>query len=187
MSEDQFFCPSCDTDTEHTIVKFGQENLMRCTQCKMIHPILKEREQLIVSKVIVSHDQHSSTYRVLLPAKDELHVGDELLVDDPARDIVMTEITSLETGKRVNTATVEAVKTIWARAVDRVPLKISIFRRGKTMAYKQSVPGEEIVSVGEVRETNGIKFSVIKIKLRQEGFADTAQAKNIIRVWGREL
>jgi uncharacterized Zn finger protein len=33
----------------------------------------------------------------------------------------------------------------------------------------------------------GFKFRIVKIKLRKEGFADLAEAKDILRVWGREL
>ena len=187
MFGDQFFCPSCDADTEHSIIKIGQESLARCTQCETVHPVSQEREQMVTLKVIVSQDQQSMPYCIKLPAKEELHIGDELLVDDPAKDVVMTEITSLETDRRVDKAFPGAIKTIWARTVDEVPLKISVFRRGSTHAFKLSVPGEEVVTVGEVREVKRIKFCVVKIKLRQEGFADSAEAKNITRVWGREL
>ncbi|MEI2760735.1 hypothetical protein [Methanothrix soehngenii] len=38
-------------------------------------------------------------------------MGDELLVDDPARDVVMAQITSLETNRRVESAPAASVPT----------------------------------------------------------------------------
>ena len=41
--------------------------------------------------------------------------------------------------------------------------------------------------MGEVRTVEGFKFRIVKIKLRGEGFVDVAEAKDIVRVWGREI
>ncbi|VVB72608.1 Uncharacterised protein [uncultured archaeon] len=148
----------------------------------------KERERLVTLKVIVNKDNQSGPYRITIPANELLQVGDELLVDDPAKDVVMTEITSLETDRRVDSAPAGKVMTAWARATDEVPLKISVYRNGVTRPLKISVPGDEVLELGEVRQVKGVKFCIVKIKLRSEGFAaDTAMAKDIVRVWGREI
>jgi uncharacterized Zn finger protein len=122
-----------------------------------------------------------------MPEDEELHVGDELLVDDPSQDVVMTQITSLETDRRVDAAPARAIRTVWARAIDEVPLKISISREGRTKALKVTMPGDEIFTVGETRDVEGLRFRVVKIKLRSEGFADFAPAREITRVWGRKI
>ena len=85
-------------------------------------------------------------------------MGDELLVDDATADVVMTQIASLETDRRVNSAPAEAVKTVWARVTDEVPLKISVFRNGKSHSLKITVQGDETLEVGEVRQVEGFKF-----------------------------
>jgi uncharacterized Zn finger protein len=187
MLDDQIFCPTCGADTEHTMIKSGQENLVRCVECETVHSVQVERERLVNLKVIVSNDELSEPYYIRIPAKDVLHVGDELLVDDPAKDVVMTEISSLETDRRVSSAPAETVKTVWARATDDVPLKISIYRNGNTHSFKIPVSGDEVFEVGEARKVEGFKFVIVKMKLRGEGFADMAEAKDIQRVWGREL
>ena len=187
MLDDQIFCPTCGADTEHTMIKSGQENLVRCVECETVHSVQVERERLVNLKVIVSNDELSEPYYIRIPAKDMLHVGDELLVDDPAKDVVMTEISSLETDRRVNSAPAETVKTVWARATDDVPLKISVYRNGNTHSFKIPVSGDEVFEVGEARKVEGFKFVIVKMKLRGEGFADRAEAKDIQRVWGREL
>jgi uncharacterized Zn finger protein len=56
MPEDQIFCPTCDKDTEHSIVKSGQEILVRCADCGTTHQVQKERERLANIRVIVNRD-----------------------------------------------------------------------------------------------------------------------------------
>ncbi len=160
---------------------------MRCEECKTVHSVQVERERLANLKVIVSSDELSEPYFIKIPAKEVLRVGDRLLVDDPAKDVIMTEIASLETDRRASRATAETVRTVWARATDHVPLKISVYRNGTTHSLKISVAGDEVFVVGEARKVDGFKFVIVKIKLRSEGFADGAEAKDIQRVWGREL
>jgi len=187
MLEDQIFCPTCGEDTDHALIKSGQENLVRCENCGTVHSVQKKRERLVNLRVIVNQDRRSLSYFIKIPAQEMLHVGDELLVDDGVQDVVMTEIASIETDRRVEAAVAEAAKTVWARATDEVPLKISVYRSGVTHSLKTMVPGDETVEVGETRELDGYRFNVVKIKLRSEGFADTAEAKDIVRVWGREI
>jgi uncharacterized Zn finger protein len=187
MPEDQIFCPECSEDTDHVTIKSGRENLVRCSNCGTAHPIQKERERLANVKIIVNRDGVSQPHYINLPAKMELKVGAELLVDDPAKDVVLTEITSLETDRRVENAMADAIKTVWARAIDDVVLKVSVYKNGVTRPLDFPATGDEIFERGEVLEIEGTKFQVTKIKLRKEGFADQAEAKDILRIWGREL
>ena len=160
---------------------------MRCADCGTTQPIQKERERLANVRVIVNRDGNSQPYNVNLPAQEELRVGGELLVDDQAKDIVLTEITSLETDRRVERANAREIKTIWARAIDDVTLKVSVYKNGVTRPLNTQASGKDVFERGEVLEIDGIRFQVVKIKLRGEGFADRAEAKDIVRVWGREL
>lgn len=187
MLEDQIFCPSCSIETEHAIIKSGQESLVRCEECGEVHPVGVERERLTTLKVIVNKGGTSRPYHIKIPVKEELWVGEEFLVDDESQDVVMTKITSLETDRRVNRAPAGDIKTAWARAIDNIDLKVSVYRRGQTRSLKTSTPGDEVIELGNVMEIDGIKFKVTKIKLRDEGFADSAQTKDIVRVWGRQL
>lgn len=187
MLEDRIFCPSCGTETEHAVIKSGQESLVRCEDCGAVHPLQIERERLTTLKVIVNKGGISRPYRIKIPAKEDLWVGEEFLVDDESQDVVMTKITSLETDRRVEKAPASDIKTVWARAIDEVDLKVSVYRKGQTRSLKTPLHGEDILELGEIKEIDGIKFKITKIKLRDEGFAESAQAKDITRVWGREL
>lgn len=159
--------------------------MVRCEECGMVHPFEAARERLVQVRVIVNRDGLSQPHRIRLPASEVLTVGEGLLVDDPSREVVMTEITSLEAEGRVVSAPAQNVRTVWARATDVVSLKISVYRNGRSHPIKVQVPGDEVLSVGEVRSMGGFRFHIVKIKLRGEGFADAAEAKDILRVWGR--
>jgi len=187
MLESEIFCPYCEMETEHAVIKSGQESLVKCAECQAIHPLRRERERLSQIRVIVNRGGTSQPYYIKMPAQDMLRVGDELVVDDPGKGVVLAKITSLETEKRVHEASAEEVRTVWARAIDDVELRISVYRRGQTRSIKVTVPGDEVFGVGEVMEMEGLKFRIVKIKLREEGFAETAAAKDITRVWGRAL
>ncbi|MFB3766631.1 MAG: HVO_0476 family zinc finger protein [Methanotrichaceae archaeon] len=187
MSENQIFCPVCGVKTDHSTIKSGKEKLVRCTGCGEVQTLQKERERVGDVKVIVSKGGISMPYRIRLPLNEELHVGDDLLVDDERQDVVMTKITSIETDRRVDAAKAGEIKTVWARAIDNITVKVAVFKGGKTQSLKLPLPGDEIFELGEVRDIDRVKFKVTKIKLRGEGFADRAEAKDILRVWGREL
>jgi uncharacterized Zn finger protein len=187
MTDDQIFCPACDIDTDHAVVKSGRENLVRCLNCGTAHPLQREKERLANVKVIINRDGLSQPYHITLPTRQELKVGSELLVDDPARNLVLTKITSLETDRRLEKVTAGEVKTIWARAIDDVTLKVSIYKDGITHPVSTTVCGNDSFSRGDVLEIDGKRFEVTKIKFRGEGFVDSAEAKDILRIWGREL
>lgn len=187
MPDDHIFCPTCGTETEHSTIKSGQEKLVRCTSCGDVHTIQREKERTGDVRVIINQDGRSTPYHIRLPANEELRVGNELMVDDGRQDVVMAKITSIETDRRADAALVSEIKTVWARAVDNVTVKVAVFRSGRTQSLKMSAPGDEIFELGEVRDIDNVRFRVAKIKLRGEGFADRAEAKDILRVWGREL
>jgi uncharacterized Zn finger protein len=187
MPEDQIFCPTCDEEADYAVIKSGRENLVRCAICGTVHPIQKERELLANVTIIVNRDGVSQPYHMNLPTQTELKVGAELLVDDQAKDVVLTQITSLETDRRVENALAIEVKTVWARAIDEVTLKVSVYKNGVTRPLNFHASGDAVFQRGEVLIVEGIRFQITKIKLREEGFADNAEAKDIVRIWGREL
>jgi len=186
MQEDQIICPACEEATEHIAVKSGSKNLVKCGECGTIHPISKERTRLASVKVIVNMEEQSLPYHINVPAQEVLRVGKELLVDEPPKEVVMTEITSIETDRRVNYARADEVKTVWARAIDYVTVKFAVCYGQTTRSLKMEAQGNETFRVGETKRVEGVRLTITKIKLRGEGFADEAQAKDIVRIWGRE-
>ncbi len=95
-----------------------------------------KRVRLVNLKVIVNWDDRALPHFITIRANELLNVGDELLVDDPTKDVVMTQITSLETDRRVRSALAETVKTVWARATDEVPLRKPYFEGARAIPLR---------------------------------------------------
>ncbi|MBN1323221.1 MAG: hypothetical protein JW986_04365 [Methanotrichaceae archaeon] len=187
MQDDQIICPACGEASEHVTVKMGREHLVRCGSCGTVFPLQLERVKIAVLKVMVSREGSTKVYLIEVPATEELYVGQEMLVDDKSHDLVLAQITSLETDRRVEKAQARSVKAAWARAVDDVALKVSVFKDGKTRSIKLAVSGEESYSLGQILDSEAGRCRVEKIKLRQGGFADEAKASEITRIWGKRL
>ena len=70
-------------------------------------------------------------------------------------------------------------------------LVISAFLVGSFLeelkGVKSTLSSCATLEVGEKRRVENFQFIIVKIKLRGEGFADAAEAKDIVRVWGREI
>ena len=185
MLYDRIYCPWCNEETEHLTIKSGQENLTKCKKCNEIHPYQKEREKLSNIKVIVNDESSSQTYYLNIPINEELNVGKPLQVEVGSSKNILKEITSLETDLRTNSALAKDVSTIWTRAIEKVVLRVSIFRKGESKSLRLVLPGKEFVEVGEIWNHERTRFKIDKIKLRDHGFARKAEAKDIRRIWGR--
>lgn len=184
---EEIFCPHCNVLTEHMTVKNGREHLVKCETCGAVHPIKQERTKFVNVRVIVSRENISQKYHIKVPEDERFYVGDELLVDDDLHDVVLAEITSIETERRVESVEASKIKTIWARAVDNVVVKVTLHKRSQTTSHAIYSSGDEIFSVGDIRRIDRTRFVVEKIKLRDGRSVKKAASKDVLRAWGRVL
>jgi len=185
--QEEIFCPFCDDFTEHVTIKRGREHLVRCEACGAVHPVEQERTRLASLRVIVSREGTSQRCQMEIPADDLLRVGDELLVDDGVNEVILSEITSIETERRVEKAQADEIKTVWVRAVDEVVVKVSVHDKRTTSSHVIRSWGDDPFEVGEVRLADRTRFRIEKIKLRSGRFVKRAVAKDILRMWGVKL
>ena len=185
MLEEEILCPICENVTIHITIKDCHERLVKCTSCGIVYSIPKDRGSYSSLRIIVSRGVSSERYQISIPDNEVLRVGDELVVDDESHDLVLAEITSLEGNGRYDSARASEVKTVWARAIDLVVVKLSIHSGGKTRSLRLQTEGDKSFEVGKIEELGKIRFRVNKIKLRKGGFVDGARAKEILRIWGR--
>ncbi len=186
--ESNITCPACESVTEHTVLHAGRDLVVRCEICGTVHAAVPQHPvKRTVLKVIVSAGPTTRVYRISVPYNDMLSIGSEIIVDDGKNDIVVAEITSLETDRRVDHALANEVRTVWARAIDEVVVKISVYRAGRTRSFRIETKGDEVFAVGDLREVDGLRYKITKIKSRDGRFPESAEARNIVRVWGRQL
>ncbi|UPM42335.1 HVO_0476 family zinc finger protein [Halocatena salina] len=192
-------CPACSPDvaTAHELLSPGSQATVRCTECDHVHKTRIEEDDTVERDVIVSQGGESFHTHVDAPASEEIAVGEEFIVD--TEEMLMTvRITALELpDKRVERTSVEAVQTIWTRAVDNVSVSITLNptdgSHDQTRSIDALVPGDEEFTVGATEELGDEEFTIKSIKLRDDaaGYdhqqldfaADTATAKDIQRVY----
>lgn len=127
-------------------------------------------EKKVPVRVIVSTGDKSIRIRTLLSGI--ISVGDDLVMDDETSgDAYPVHVSSIEVGdKRVENARAEEIKTIWARAIDEVVVKIAISRRETTESIEMKVPGDREFTIGEKIKVDNRELKIIRIKIRDGGF-----------------
>ncbi len=177
-------CPSCSPDepVSHKVLK---SMLIKCEECGDVHNRIMERK--VPVRVIVSIGDKSIRIRTLLSGI--IRVGDELVMDDETSgDAYPVHISSIEVGdKRIETARAEDIKTIWARAIDEVVVKIAISHRETTESIEMKVPGDREFVIGEKIKADSRDLKIIRIKIRDGKFKSrkgvAVKASNIKRIY----
>lgn len=154
-------------------------------ECMHVHKEKKPKKALV--RVIVSKGEKSIHARAVLSGM--IRKGDELVIDDETTgEAIPVQVTSLEAGdKRVDYASAEDIKTIWARAIDEVIVKIAVSYRETTESIELRVPGDKEFIIGEKVEANNRKLKITRVKIRDGGFKSrkgvAIKAKDIRRIY----
>jgi len=167
MKNIEFSCPSCSPDepVPHKVLK---STLIKCEECGNVHS--EKKETKVPVRVIVSIGEKSLRIRTLLSGV--IRVGDELVMDDETSgEAYPVHISSIEVGdKRKESAQADEIKTIWARAIDEVVVKIAISHRETTESIEMKVPGDREFIIGEKIKVDNRELKIIRIKIRDSGF-----------------
>ncbi|MCE8426532.1 MAG: hypothetical protein J5U17_12240 [Candidatus Methanoperedens sp.] len=151
-----------------------------------IHTEKKPRK--VQKRVIVSKGEKSLHMQTLLSGM--INVGDEFIVDDEkSGEAYHVSVSSIEVGdKRQESAQAEEIKTIWARAIDEVIVKIAVSRKETTKSFEMKVPGDREFIIGDKVEVSGRKLKIVRIKIRDGAFKSrngiSIMAKDIKRIYG---
>ncbi|MFZ3058764.1 MAG: HVO_0476 family zinc finger protein [Candidatus Methanoperedens sp.] len=187
MEKIEIECPSCSPKepVPHIVLKGTKDVLLQCEECGSVHKQKKPKNALV--RVIVSKKGESIHTRAMLSGM--IRKGDELVIDDEATgEAALVKVTSVEVGdKRMEEAEAEDIKTIWARAIDEVIVKIAISHRETTESIEMRVPGEREFVIGDKVEVNNRKLKIIRIKIRDGCFKSrkgvAVAAKYIKRIY----
>ena len=167
------------------MLKDTDEHLLQCEECGSVHKEKKPRK--VPVRVIVSKGEKSLHLQTLLSGI--IRVDDELIVDDEVSgEAYLVKISSIEVGdKRKEGASAGTIKTLWARAVDEVVVKIAISHRQTTESIEMRVPGEKEFTIGDKVRVNDRELKIIRIKIRDGGFKSrkgiAVAAKDIKRIY----
>jgi uncharacterized Zn finger protein len=166
MEKIKVLCFSCSPETPvpHTVLKGTRHVLLQCNDCGSVHKEKKPRKLQV--RVIVSREEKSIHTHATLSGI--IKTGDELIIDDEKTgEANLVKVTSIEAGdKRVDESLAEDIKTIWARAIDEVLVKIAISRRQTTESIEMRVPGDREFVIGDKIHVNNRDMKIIRIKIR---------------------
>jgi len=184
-------CPQCSPEEEvmHTVVK---SQLIKCEKCGFIHRLPHEKKKEITLKVIVSREGESFPQHIKVNEDEELHAEDEFVVDI-GEEVSGVRIHSLElkTGGRSERAKARDVRTIWARAIDEVVVKIAVQRLGETESLDYKINGDYEFTIGDILKLKGYEVVITSIKEREGGIFKRAgksmKAKDIKRIYSKIL
>lgn len=182
-------CPQCSPEEEvmHTVVK---SHLLKCEKCGFVHRLPHEKKKVIQLKVVVSRGSESSSQQIEVNDDEVLHAGDEFVVDI-GEDVSGVRIQSLElhTGGRSEQAKAKDVRTIWARAIDEVIVKIAVQRLGETESLDYKINGDYEFTIGDIMKLQGYEVCISAIKVREGGIfkrvGKSIKAKDIRRIYSK--
>jgi len=182
-------CPTC-SESPHTILKgrtgsSGRtlDAVARCNGCGLVHHITLMAERETTVRLVISEGRVSRRTSVDLPVEDVISVGDEFFA---GHDYV--QVRSIEAGgRRVRRARAGDIETIWARHFDRVRVRLSVHRGARSVSTAVTATPDEEFSVGDVLEVDGHRVAVHRIKCDDGRTPKVAQARHIVRLYGKEI
>lgn len=161
------YCPECAEDTECEVLADSRGRTLRCTRCRHIMKVAKEKARAPVAiRTIVSHEGGSAVCGIELMPDDECSVDDRLVAEcgDEAFGV---QVTSIEAGqKRVKRSRAKEITALWTRVIDEVVVRFSIHAGRQTIPLYKVCDGEEFFTVGEVYTIKGKQFRITHLKLR---------------------
>lgn len=183
-------CETCGDITLHEVVhgKVSGKRLelqVRCKECGIKTFQVQEEVQTTTVTVVVSEGAESHRTKLDIESDEVLLVGDELLVDG-----IPVQVRGIELGtdKRVNSAPVKDIETLWTVRFDKVMVKFSINMGHRTKAASQIAAPDEEFTVGEIVNVKGITAVIHRIKtwdrVLQMG---SAEARDIRRIYGKSI
>lgn len=180
-------CPNCGR-TPHRVIRgrlsrgreIVVEGVVRCTTCGFTRRETYRELRPLDVRLIISQGENSERSSLELSSKELVRVGDRF--DMPGGQV---EVTAIEVeDRRVTQAAAEEVGVLWSKRVDRVPVKFSVNKGRKTLAFTLHVPPDEEFEVGELVELGGERAVIHRIK-RIHGvlLQGAARAEDIQRVY----
>lgn len=181
-------CPICGSDDIEILnskqktskKKFTEEQLLKCEDCGHVFKDVVSLKKPRPYRLIISEQDKSHKTTIDLSPSDELSNGDVLL-----SDLGQVEVTSIEIkNKRVNSARIEDIITIWANSVE-IPARIgfSVDLHGEVDSYKLDLERDFEIAPGDIVKIDKhiVKVHVIKTQERKltSGFAKAGVVRRV--------
>jgi len=158
-------CPSCSPNKKvlHEVLSDSINLVVRCAACHATRKVRYERAPSTTKlRVVTSYHAHSYLRWFEADTHEQLHVGDEIVVENGSAEAVRVTAIEVRDGSRIRHAPVVSIKTLWSRKIDTVIVRIAVHMGGTTERYTTAFEGDKEFIVGSEE-----KFGKIdRIKVR---------------------
>lgn len=164
--------------------EFVLQGVFRCLHCGFTRQETYREGLVLEVPMIVS--ERGDSWRSTV----DLHPGEAVKVGDRFEAAGATvEVTGIEAkGARVRTSAPEDIETLWVKKADKVVVKFSLSKGGRTLNFSREVPADEEFEVGAVVELGKDRGVIHRVKtdgaVLREG---VARAESIRRVYCKAM
>ena len=177
-------CGDCEEVTDHTVLRAAAANwTLRCEECGKVSTVPAPKQpRMHVLPVILSEGATSRNAQVAADLDGSVAVDDEF--DLEGRRIRVTAVETVG-GMRPKRAKTRDVRTVYAVLFDTVNLHYTVNQGETTRSFQESVPPEEEIHVGTVREVQGVRLAIKTLKSDQNRTLHRGYllARNVSRVF----
>ncbi len=139
------------------------EGVVRCLRCGYTRRETYREWTPIGVPLILSHQETSERTILEISPKETVRVGDRFDLE-----VGTAEITAIEVkGRRVDETLAEEIDVLWSKRVDRVDVKFSLNKGGRTLSYSQEVPSDEEFEVGSLLELGKERCVIDRMKTKR--------------------
>jgi len=189
------FCDTCGTETEHRILRIDPRGsgrpdraiagIARCRVCRSTHAFRSEPPDLWEVAEVVSEGRVSHRGIRRLPRSTRIEVGADVPETDPPRTIHGIDLLD---GRRVRSARLEDVRTIWVTINRGAVVPVSIIEGRRTRSVRMECPADRLLEVGGPLELEGLELRIVAVRAQGRTWkvpGDKFQASQVVRAYAR--
>jgi uncharacterized Zn finger protein len=184
-------CPNCG-EKPHRIVKGkvsdGKEvvldGVVRCTGCGQTRRERIQEPRPLSVPIIVSEGETSEKRSIELDPRLIVRKGDRFLFEGGQIEISGIE----QEGRRRDEALSTYIDTLWAKKIDKVAVRFSVSRAGRTIVREIEASPDEEFFTGDLVEFGRIRAVIHRIKVKNRLIKDgKARAEDIVRIYATQV
>lgn len=181
-------CPNCSSEAIEILHESAPDAptshaTLKCTECGHVFKDVLTTPKSVEVDAVISHGAKSEPGKLSFQAGDRVRIDDEVLQHDHRLLITGIEV---EDDRRVRSALVEEIETVWCKVFDTVEVPIAVNDGYRTWAGERTVPPEEEFFVGDRLTVRGVDVEIHAIKtgtgMRHRG---SSKARDIRRLYAR--
>ena len=158
------------------------QGTVKCSSCGRVTSVTYREDKPVAVSIIVSEREASTRGTIELAPEEVVTVGDRL--DHEGHRV---EVTSIEVGeRRVESAAAKDLRTLWAKRMDRVIVKISVNKGNRTVPHELEAAPDEEFEIGDIVDLGRERAVIHKMHVGTTTMRrGVARAEDIVRMYGR--